>query len=175
MPSSTPLPLLVHPVLHSGEVARFFGHVLKGPGDGDCWYWMGPPRDDGYGQFSIRRDGVERTVRAHRYALATVTEGPLLDLGLHTCNTTICVRAEAGVRQPLSHVLAGTQNENMEQMARQRRGGGPWWGRRFQGTDRRSLVLRAQAIQAACAHGWDAEAIAEAKTRHPADGQQLLW
>lgn len=175
MTSSQPLDLEVDPELHAHEIERFFASVLKGPNQDDCWLWLRPPRDDGYGQFPLYRNGQDRIVRAHRYALAIVHPGPLsVDThGLHTCNLTICVRAE--LDEQLTHLLPGTHADNMAQMSRQGRGGGSPLFWKWRGTNRAALVTRARAIQQACKHGWDAEAIADAKSRHPIPGQEVLF
>jgi hypothetical protein len=64
--------LWVDPLVHAGEVDRFWAKVVKGPGERDCWIWTGAIADDGYGRYSIRRGGRERIVRPHRYAAAVV-------------------------------------------------------------------------------------------------------
>ena len=74
--------------------------------------------------FYLTRDGVGFCVRPHRYALAiaggSVTAGVL---GLHECDNPVCVKiaADTDVQQ---HVVSGSQGDNMERMARMRRGGG---------------------------------------------------
>lgn len=79
--------------------------------------------------FAIRRDGRLRMVRPPRYALAVAAGGAALDgyvRALHECDVPMCVRVitavelRGGVRP---HVVGGTQRENMERMARARRGG----------------------------------------------------
>lgn len=32
------------------EVARFFRYVVKGPGERDCWWWIGSVSNDSYGR-----------------------------------------------------------------------------------------------------------------------------
>ncbi|ASR39970.1 hypothetical protein BAY61_32330 (plasmid) [Prauserella marina] len=72
-PGGPPLltePLVVDPVRHTREIERFYAKVIRGPGE-HCWIWArGAISDDGYGTFSITRDHVERTVKAHRFAVA---------------------------------------------------------------------------------------------------------
>lgn len=41
--------LWVDPVVHAGEVVRFWVKVVRGPGPLDCWIWTGAIADDGYG------------------------------------------------------------------------------------------------------------------------------
>jgi hypothetical protein len=55
-------------VLGPDEVARFWRHVVKGPGERDCWIWVGAIGDDGYGRFWTTRDGRARVLRPHRVA-----------------------------------------------------------------------------------------------------------
>ena len=124
--------LVVDPIRHGSEIARFFAHVVRGPGRQDCWLWTGAIGSDGYGRFALRRGGWRHVmmVRPPRYALAVARAGQPLQgdvRALHECDVTLCVRVvgaeeiAAGVR---AHVTAGTQQENMEQMAARGRGGG---------------------------------------------------
>jgi hypothetical protein len=68
-------------------------------------------------------------VRPHRYALALscglVAAGVL---GLHECDNLVCVKVAAD--GDVEHVVAGSQGDNMERMARMRRGGGRYLVRR---------------------------------------------
>lgn len=63
------IPLLLEASYDAGPTERFWSKVDKrtSPGD-DCWIWTAALSDEGYGNFSIRLDGRERTVRAHRVA-----------------------------------------------------------------------------------------------------------
>lgn len=176
--------LLVDPVEHAREIARFWRKVVRGPGS-SCWIWSNAIGDDGYGSFSIRRPVVddaggiiydlvtgrpvvrEHVVSAPRYALAA-SLGVRLDASVvaehERCDEAICVRAHAGlVDGGLSHVVLSTQADNMATMGRRRRGGGtprPWQAR---GLDRRARVARSRALRAAVkGHGWDADRIAAA-------------
>src|SRR5699024_3983242 len=52
-------------------IARFWSRVVRSP---DCWIWTGAisgsvSDGDGYGRITWRRDGVSRTMSAHRFAL----------------------------------------------------------------------------------------------------------
>ena len=79
------------------EVARFGAKVVRGPGPADCWLWTGAIADDGYGRFWIRRNGVVRVVRPHRYALALALQVGLDDVEVAehaVCDVPICVGAE---------------------------------------------------------------------------------
>jgi hypothetical protein len=150
----------VDPVEHAGELVRFWGKVVKGPGERDCWIWVGAIADDGYGRFSITRDGVEKVVRPHRYAAAAVL-GIVLgsdDVVEHeVCDNPVCVRAQ--LDPALGHVWPSTQAENLRRMAQRARGGGAWWQWRWASTDRASLAARSRAQREAVRHGWDPVAL----------------
>ena len=103
-------------------------------------------------------------VRPPRYALAVAQAGEPLQgdvRALHECDVTLCVRVvtaeeiRGGVR---AHVMAGTQQENMEQMAARGRGGGrPKVIARGAGV--RARRDRALALREAVRSGWDADAV----------------
>lgn len=61
--------LVVDPIAHAAEIERFYRRVVFGP-DEHCAIWTGAISDDGYGTFSATRSGRERTVKAHRFAVA---------------------------------------------------------------------------------------------------------
>lgn len=86
------------------DAQRFAAKVLRGPGERDCWIWVGAIGDDGYGRFWTRReDGSQQVVRAHRFALAQLMDNPALleDAEVcHACDNPLCVRAEAGSGSP---------------------------------------------------------------------------
>jgi hypothetical protein len=141
------------------EVERFWSHVVKGPEPDDCWFWTGAISDDGYGRFSITRDGERYAVRPQRYAYELVTGEPLPSsrLLLHSCDIPICVHADAD--PAVSHLAPGTHRENM--LDRSQRG-------RYRNRQtlhlgdlprkirvQRSLDLRAVILQ----HGWQLELI----------------
>ncbi|MCF6391234.1 MAG: hypothetical protein WBB00_14755 [Mycobacterium sp.] len=170
--------LIVDPVRHANEIARFFAHVVRGPGRQDCWLWTGAIGSDGYGRFALRRNGWRQVVmvRPPRYALAAAQAGQPLQgdvRALHECDVTLCVRvvtAEeigAGVRP---HVMAGTQQENMEQMVTRGRGGGrPSVIAR--GAGLRARRERALALREAVQSGWDSAAVEAAMLGE----QPRLW
>ncbi|ODQ95573.1 hypothetical protein BHQ17_04645 [Mycolicibacterium holsaticum] len=170
--------VIVDPDRHANEIARFFAHVVRGPGRQDCWLWTGAIGSDGYGRFALRRNGWRQVVmvRPPRYALAVAQAGQPLQgdvRALHECDVTLCVRvvtAEeigAGVRP---HVMAGTQQENMEQMATRGRGGGrPSVIAR--GAGLRARRERALALREAVQSGWDSAAVEAAMLGE----QPRLW
>ncbi|AMM22894.1 hypothetical protein AX769_22440 (plasmid) [Frondihabitans sp. PAMC 28766] len=144
------------------EKERFWSHVVKGPEADDCWFWTGAISDDGYGRFSVRRDGRPQAVRPQRYAYELVTGVPLPSstLLLHSCDIPICVHADADVA--VSHVGPGTHRENMldrVQRGRYRNRQGLRLGdlpRQIR--VQRSLDLRTVIIE----HGWRPELISAA-------------
>ena len=151
--------LRVNPVEHAGELERFWVKVVRGPGARDCWIWTGAIADDGYGRFSITRDGRERIVRPHRYAVAVVM-GLVLspdDVVEHeVCDNPICVRAEL---ERSGHVWPSTQRDNLRRMGQRARGGGVWWQWRWASTDRATLAARSRAQREAVRDGWDPVAL----------------
>lgn len=153
-------PLWVDPQLHAAESARFRSYVVTGPRDEDCSIWVGSIGADGYGRYFITRDGVGFCVRPNRYALAlesrTVLGGDVF--ALHECDNPVCVKVSApgSARQ---HVVAGTQQENMQRMARARRGGGRPTIRSAGPKARRA---RSVALREAVRNGWDAQAVQRA-------------
>jgi hypothetical protein len=93
-------PLVVDPVIHAAEIARFEAKITEGPGE-YCRIWHGAIGDDGYGRYSITRGGRERTVKPHRYAVAhklgvPVEFGEVIE---HiVCDNSICCRAHLDTR-----------------------------------------------------------------------------
>ncbi|MEE2061804.1 hypothetical protein [Rhodococcus artemisiae] len=146
------------------EVERFFRYVIKGPGPQDCHWWIGSIADDSYGRFWMKRDGRQRVVRPHRYALALALGRPLQDheVALHVvCDNPLCVRAWEALGRP-PHVVPGTQSENLASMAAKGRGGGktqPW---RWQELDRAGRVARSRRAREALRNGWDEDALRHA-------------
>ena len=70
-----------------------------------CWEWTGGGNGRGYG--AIKIDGRSRKV--HRLTVSwTLGRWPELDV-LHPCDNPVCVRP--------SHLVEGTHQENMRQMA----------------------------------------------------------
>lgn len=173
--SSQALPLVVDPLVHAAEIARFYAQVVRGPEPDDCWIFTGPIGGDGYGRFWIRRGGGKRIMlRSNRYALAVSLQGAPLEpwvYGLHGCDNTSCVRVSTADERGIKHLTQGTQRENMERMGRMGRGG----GRRPIQRGRAGLLERrerAVALREAVRHGWDADAVREALS-YP--GHPTLW
>ena len=110
--------------------------------------------------FWISRNGKQRVVRPHRYALAIELGRPLLEdeVALHeVCDNPICVRASAASGRP--HVVLGTQAQNLAGMGAKGRGGGRGQTWRWYGPDRAARAARSRALREAVRHGWDDEKV----------------
>jgi hypothetical protein len=161
--------LVVDPRIHADEIARFTSHIVRGPTASDCDIWISAIGADGYGRYYLTRQGMGLCVRPHRYALA-MAAGALAAgvLGLHECDNPVCVKIAADT-DPQQHVVSGSQGDNMERMARMRRGGGRHAVRRF---DSRGVRReRSVALRDAVRHGWDAAAVQAALL----GDQPTLW
>ena len=113
--------------------------------------------------FWISRNGKQRVVRPHRYALAIELGRPLLEdeVALHeVCDNPICVRASTASGRP--HVVLGTQAQNLAGMGAKGRGGGRGQTWRWYGPDRAARAARSRALREAVRHGWDDEKVQEA-------------
>lgn len=98
------------------RIASFNKRVDK---SGDCWIWLGPLSESGYGKFNCL-DG-KRNWRAHR-ASWTIAYGPIPDgmLVLHKCDNRRCVRPE--------HLFLGNNKDNTQDALQKGRlkDMGPW-------------------------------------------------
>ena len=92
--------------------ARFWALVDQSAGPDACWQWLGSI-SHGYGQFSFGGRSVRQNVRAHRYALSTVTPLPEGAHVLHSCDNPLCVNPK--------HLRIGTHEDNMRDMAARER------------------------------------------------------
>lgn len=144
-------------------IELFWSKVVKSPA---CWYFVGAiSGGDGYGRINYQRDGRQRTVLAHRFALelafGRLDEGVV---GEHKCNEPLCVRVDD------RHLVCSTQTENVRYaVALGRLSGndtlhGAW----------RSRYERSIAIRAALADGYDPVRLGAAKHAHP-QGQGTLF
>lgn len=60
----------------------------------ECWIWTAALNDDGYGNFSVRIDGRERTIKAHRVSYFIAYPWPFelyLDHVFPVCRGRYCV------------------------------------------------------------------------------------
>lgn len=82
-----------------------------------CWLWDGSKNHKGYGTFSMGKDGMDRTVLAHRFAWES-ENGPIPDgmCVLHRCDNPSCVRPD--------HLFIGTDADNAVDRDSKGRGGG---------------------------------------------------
>lgn len=87
------------------HLAIKFWKQVQIAGDDECWLWQGGTNNSGYGQMRVKK----RMVMAHRHAYELVN-GPIEDdqVLLHACDTPLCVNP--------SHLSAGTQTDNMQDM-----------------------------------------------------------
>jgi HNH endonuclease len=103
---------------------RFWNKVDR-RGPADCWEWGGGKLREGYGRFAY---GGNRNGRAHVFSFE-LHHGPVPDglNVLHACDNPPCVNP--------AHLSAGTQTENMGQMADRLR-----WPRKL--TDAQMMAIR---------------------------------
>lgn len=152
---------------HAREIARFARRVVRRP-DTDpadptamtCAIWTGAIADDGYGRFSITRDGREWTVKPHRYAVALALGVPVAagQVVEHVvCDNPVCVCADPDPQ--VGHVWPSTQSDNLRRMQAKGRGGQRWWLRRWSGLAREERAERSRQLAAAVRHGWDDDAV----------------
>lgn len=162
--------LVVDPVRHAREVLRFNRFVVRRPETAPddpsamtCAIWTGAIADDGYGRFSITRDGRERTVRPNRFAVALALGVPLLpsEVAEHVeCDNPICVHADPD--PAIGHIWPSTQAENLRRMNAKGRGHGRghrWWLRRWSGLTRAERAERSRQLADAVRDGWDDDAV----------------
>ncbi len=158
--------LVVDREVHAREVARFLRKIVRRPETDPadpsamtCAIWTKAIGDDGYGRFSITRDGREYTVKPHRYAAALYLGVPVLAgqvIEHVVCDNPICTHVDP---DPLvGHLWPSTQSENLRRMyAKQRRT--RWWVRRWSGLARAERAQRSRQLAAAVRDGWDDAAV----------------
>ncbi|WP_211241222.1 hypothetical protein [Pseudonocardia spinosispora] len=163
---------MVDPQLHAKEIARFLGKVIRRPdsvepGSGAmmCAIWTGAIGDDGYGRFSITRDGVEKTVKPHRYAAALALGQPVFTgqvIEHVVCDNPICVHAHPDPE--VGHIWPSTQSDNLRCMQAKGRAQ-RWWVRGWSGLARAERAERSRQLAAAVRSGWDDAAVREVLLR----------
>lgn len=131
-------------------ITHFWSHVVPTP---DCALWVGAiSGGDGYGRITWRRDGISRTMSAHRFALLLAYGDSTANLvAEHRCNEPLCVRVDT------EHVIASTQSANLLYAVSLGRAGA-----HRAPTGGRTRVQRSLAVRAALADGWDPVAYAAA-------------
>jgi hypothetical protein len=130
--------------VHAAEIARFHSHVVCGPTASDWNIWTGAIGGDGSSLLPHLRGGEVVLSSAPLRAGARVRCGGCWGARLHDCDNPVCVKIAAAA-DPCQHFISGPQGDNMERMARMRRGGGRYAVRRFdsRGVQReRSEALR---------------------------------
>jgi hypothetical protein len=90
------------------EIERFWSYVDQRGGPDACWPWMRSSFHNGYGQFSIVRDGKTINSRAHRLAYLFANGEWPEPMGLHRCHSRRCCNP--------AHIYAGTAKENTGDM-----------------------------------------------------------
>jgi hypothetical protein len=91
--------------LTQDESERFWSKVRRTT-DESCWIWQRELNSNGYGRFSIWREGQRIRLLAHRVAFR-ITGQPLSDTAklLHSCDVPRCCNP--------AHLRPGTQADNM--------------------------------------------------------------
>lgn len=160
--------LIVDRVLHAAEIARFHSHVV-------CGQRFGLQHLDGgravpmATAVSISRATVWVSVCV-RIATRWRSQAEVWQRACWVCTnaTTRCAR-KSRQRDVQQHVVSGSQGDNMERMARMRRGGGRHavWHFDSRGVRRERSVTLRDAVR----HGWDAAAVQAALL----GDQPTLW
>lgn len=94
-------------MLTAAEVRRFYSRIDR---SGDCWTWTGELNNQGYGRFTVYRNGRRVRLLAHR--VAYLLEAGALPSRLvirHKCDNPPCARRD--------HLTTGTQAENIRDAA----------------------------------------------------------
>jgi hypothetical protein len=144
-------------------VALFWSKVVHSP---TCWFWVGAiSAPDGYGRLNFQRDGRQRTVLAHRFAVE-LEYGPL-GAGVvceHRCNEPLCVRVDR------KHLIRSTQSENMRYAVAL----GRLSGSTLLDGQGRTRYERSLAIREALADGYDETRLRAARLDAGSDQETLF-
>jgi len=81
-------------------IDRFWANVEIGS-ENECWHWLRSSSRGGYGSFGHNR----KIYKSHRIALATVSDGVVGDMALHSCDNPRCCNPK--------HLSEGDHARNM--------------------------------------------------------------
>lgn len=100
--------------LFPSHIARRLANGIMSAADGACWIWIKSKNRDGYGTLTVGG----RTIHAHRLAFELSSHVILPGQHVrHTCDNPPCINP--------AHLVAGTRSDNMQDMVRRGRHGGP--------------------------------------------------
>ena len=95
------------------EIARYTKSFYQS-GPNECWEWLGAKDKDGYGTFTILKDGKRLKFRVHRISyLLEIGKFDFKLLVLHTCDNPPCVNPK--------HLFLGTHLDNTRDCIRKGR------------------------------------------------------
>lgn len=101
---------------------RFWMNVAR-RGEDECWLWLGPRTDRGYGRFrTVNTSTVRKRVFAHRFSYELASGQPI-PAGLfvcHSCDNPPCVNP--------NHLWVGTHADNVRDKVRKGRQAHVWSG-----------------------------------------------
>ena len=187
-------PIPTPPYVDPQVWVRFCGHVVVIP-DG-CHFWVGRPRDDGYGQFWAPASAIQtantdflitdaqlglvpekpRVWRAHRFAWSALHGTSLEETMhlMHQCDEPLCVSVT--VEHSHEHLTAGDNFTNVSDREKKGRGvrrgryGLPVWSKADKrGQAARSLALH-KALVAGIEHGLSRADLADRIAEVSAEG-----
>jgi len=94
---------------------KFWSKVLLKANTSLCWEWGGAKNIKGYGQFSLKKNGILTSEKSHResYRLSK-GEIPKNIMVCHSCDNPSCCNP--------NHLFLGTNSENMKDMYKKGRG-----------------------------------------------------
>jgi hypothetical protein len=99
----------MRPEFTQEEIDRFWSYVDR-CGPDDCWPWLRSIGHNGYGQFSVTRDGKTINGRSNRIAFRLGHGHWPTNFALHTCHWPRCCNP--------AHLYDGTAKQNTADMVR---------------------------------------------------------